>query len=215
MPQVGSTQRSKGLQRKGPVLIERVENTLSDYFRRPKNAKIAPKCGFEPKFSALGPNFSHARMARGTMPPPCGALENLTPNAYLHSSFYLRRIADPKNRSRLTRHDFAYVIFPRVPQRAPLSDRLVSTPHFGASPLIYHPCQCRASAAAPGSVCSGSRVAWSRAALRQWSARVGWWHRPPATVAAQPAPHRARAANFVRLTHARRSSSRNRSEFQK
>ena len=28
---------------------------------------------FEPKFSALGPNFSHARMARGTMPPPCGA----------------------------------------------------------------------------------------------------------------------------------------------
>eukprot|EP00964_Phaeocystis_antarctica_P068517 scaffold41502_cov59-Phaeocystis_antarctica.AAC.1 len=105
---------------------------------------------FEPKFSALGPNFSHARMARGAMPPLCGTLENLIPNAYLHSSFYLRRIADPKNRSRLTRHDFAYVIFPRVPQRAPLSDRLVSTPHFRASPPIYHPCQCRASAAAPG-----------------------------------------------------------------
>eukprot|EP00964_Phaeocystis_antarctica_P068486 scaffold41479_cov58-Phaeocystis_antarctica.AAC.2 len=49
------------------------------------------------------------------------------------------------------RHDFAaYVIFPRAPQHAPLSDHLASTPHFGAPPLIYHPCQCRASAAAPG-----------------------------------------------------------------
>ena len=36
-------------------------------------------------------------------------------------------------------------------QRAPLSDRLASTPHCEAPPLIYHPCQGRASAAAPGS----------------------------------------------------------------
>eukprot|EP00964_Phaeocystis_antarctica_P127947 scaffold91672_cov33-Phaeocystis_antarctica.AAC.1 len=28
-----------------------------------------PKCGFEPKFSALGPNFSHARMARACPSP--------------------------------------------------------------------------------------------------------------------------------------------------
>eukprot|EP00964_Phaeocystis_antarctica_P012710 scaffold6986_cov66-Phaeocystis_antarctica.AAC.1 len=37
-------------------------------------------------------------------------------------------------------------------QRGSLSPRLTSTPHFGAPPLIYHPCQCRASAAAPGRV---------------------------------------------------------------
>ena len=30
MPQGGSPQRSKGLKRKGPVLIELVENTLSE-----------------------------------------------------------------------------------------------------------------------------------------------------------------------------------------
>ena len=50
-------------------------------------------------------------------------------------------------------HDFAYyyVISSRVHQRAPLSDRLASTPHCEAPPLIYHPCQGRASAAAPGS----------------------------------------------------------------
>ena len=30
------------------------------------------------------------------------------------------------------------------------SNRLAPTPHFGAPPLIYHPCQSRASAAAPG-----------------------------------------------------------------
>ena len=93
-------------------------------------------------------------MARRALPPLCGALDNFTLNAFLHTSFYARRIADPKNRSRLTRHDFAYVIFPRVHQRAPLSDRLASTPHFGAPPLIYHACQRRpsahASAAAPG-----------------------------------------------------------------
>eukprot|EP00964_Phaeocystis_antarctica_P126632 scaffold90296_cov68-Phaeocystis_antarctica.AAC.13 len=35
-------------------------------------------------------------------------------------------------------------------QRGSLSHRLAPTPHFGAPPLIYHPCQCRASAAAPG-----------------------------------------------------------------
>ena len=47
-------------------------------------------------------------------------------------------------------HDFAYVIFPRVPQPPPLSTRLPSTPRFCAPPLIYHPCQGRATAAAPG-----------------------------------------------------------------
>ena len=31
-----------------------------------------------------------------------------------------------------------------------LAIALASTPHFGAPPLIYHPCQGRASAAAPG-----------------------------------------------------------------
>ena len=54
MPQGGSPQRSKGLKRKGPALIERVENTP---FRRPKRAKFAPKWGFEPKFSPLRPKF--------------------------------------------------------------------------------------------------------------------------------------------------------------
>ena len=42
-------------------------------------------------------------------------------------------------------------------QRGSLSDCLVSTPHFGAPPLIYHPCQCRASAAAPGASSRASR----------------------------------------------------------
>ena len=96
-------------------------------------------------------------MARRALPPLCGALENFTLNAFLHTSFYARRIADPENRSRLTRHDFAYVIFPRVHQRAPLSTRLPSTPRFGAPPLIYHLCQCRASAAAPG---AGNPTHW-------------------------------------------------------
>ena len=40
--------------------------------------------------------------------------------------------------------------FPRVHQRAPRKVRLPSTPRFCAPPPIYHPCQCRASAAAPG-----------------------------------------------------------------
>ena len=70
MPQGGSPQRSKGLKRQGSALIERVENTP---FRQPKNAKITQKCGFEPKFSPLGPKFSHARMPRSALPPPCGA----------------------------------------------------------------------------------------------------------------------------------------------
>ena len=60
MPQGGSPQHSKGLKRKGPALIERVVNMP---FRRPKNAKITPKRGFEPKFPPHGPKFSHARMA--------------------------------------------------------------------------------------------------------------------------------------------------------
>ena len=47
-------------------------------------------------------------------------------------------------------HDFAYVIFPLWISGGSLSNRLASTPHFSAPPLIYHPCQCRASAAAPG-----------------------------------------------------------------
>ena len=51
---------------------------------------------------------------------------------------------------RLTRHDFAYVTMAQRDQRGSLSHRLAPTPHFGAPPLIYHPCQCRASAAAPG-----------------------------------------------------------------
>ena len=46
MPQGGSLQRSRGLQSKGPVLVERVGNMP---FRGPNNAKIAPKWGFEPK----------------------------------------------------------------------------------------------------------------------------------------------------------------------
>ena len=37
MPQGGSPQRSKGLKRKGPVLIERIENTLSDGQKMPKS----------------------------------------------------------------------------------------------------------------------------------------------------------------------------------
>ena len=60
------------------MIIERVENTLSDGLN---NAKIARKSGFEPNFSALGPKFSHARMARGALPPLCGALEYFTPVA--------------------------------------------------------------------------------------------------------------------------------------
>ena len=48
MPQGGSPQRSKGLESKGLVLIEREENTP---FRWPKNAKIAPKWGLEPELS--------------------------------------------------------------------------------------------------------------------------------------------------------------------
>ena len=47
-------------------------------------------------------------------------------------------------------HDFAYVTMAQGTQRDSLSDRLYSTPHVGAPPLIYHPCQGRASAAAPG-----------------------------------------------------------------
>ena len=43
------------------MLIERLENTLSDGQKMPKSP---PKWGFEPNFSALGPNFSHARMVR-------------------------------------------------------------------------------------------------------------------------------------------------------
>ena len=38
-----------------------------------------------------------------------------------------------------TRFCVLHLIFPRMPQPAPLSDRLASTPHFGASPLMYHP----------------------------------------------------------------------------
>ena len=52
------------------MLIERLENTLSDGKKMPKSP---PKWGFEPNFSVLGPNFSHARMARSALPPPCGA----------------------------------------------------------------------------------------------------------------------------------------------
>ena len=46
MPQGGSPQRSKGLKRKGPALIEHVENTP---FAGKMNARIAEKWGFEPK----------------------------------------------------------------------------------------------------------------------------------------------------------------------
>eukprot|EP00964_Phaeocystis_antarctica_P045254 scaffold26039_cov107-Phaeocystis_antarctica.AAC.2 len=39
---------------------------------------------------------------------------------YLHTSFYARRIADSKNRSRLTRHDFAAgPVPPAAPGRRP------------------------------------------------------------------------------------------------
>ena len=101
------------------MLIEQVENTA----KKTKSPKNGQKCGFEPNFLPLGPRFLHARMACSALPPLCGALENFTPNAYLHSSFYVCRIANPKNRSRLTRHDFAYVIFPRVQQRAARHNR--------------------------------------------------------------------------------------------
>ena len=43
-----------------------------------------------------------------------------------------------------------YVIFPRLNQLDSLSTRTKSTPLFLAPPLIYHPCQCRASVGAPG-----------------------------------------------------------------
>jgi hypothetical protein len=56
-----------------------------------------------------------------------------------------RRVA-----ARLAVHDFAYVTMAQGNQWDSLSTRLASTPHFGASLLIYHLCQCRASAAVPG-----------------------------------------------------------------
>ena len=75
--------------------------------------------------------FSHARMARSALPPPAAHLKkNYTKCVPSHLILYIRRIADPKNRSRLTRHDFAYAISPRVHQRAPRKVRLPSTPHF-------------------------------------------------------------------------------------
>ena len=49
----------------------------------------------------------------------------------------------------------AYVIMAQENQRDSLSNRLAPTPYFGAPPLIYHPCQCRPSAAAPGTTVLG------------------------------------------------------------
>jgi len=52
-----------------------------------------------------------------------------------------------------TRFCVRHIIFPRVHQRAPLSPHLASTPHFCALPLIYHPCQGRATLPLPRADC--------------------------------------------------------------
>ena len=87
MPQGGSPQRSKGLKRKGPVLIERVENTLSN---GQNNAKIASKWGSNPNFRHSDQTFrTRAWCVAPCRLPPLRRLENFTLNAYLHTSFYV------------------------------------------------------------------------------------------------------------------------------
>ena len=70
------------------------------------------------------PKEPHAQRSWHLQRSPPAQSEDLPPEVWLTES--LRRRAAP-------------------PRRA-----IAPTPHFGVPPLIYHPCQCRASAAAPG-----------------------------------------------------------------
>ena len=80
----GSLQRSKGLKRKGPVLIELVENTLSDGQQMPKS----PQNGVRTQiFGTRTELFARADGAE-RLAAALRRLEIFTPNAYLHTSFY-------------------------------------------------------------------------------------------------------------------------------
>eukprot|EP00964_Phaeocystis_antarctica_P012706 scaffold6985_cov57-Phaeocystis_antarctica.AAC.2 len=114
-----------------------------------KNAKIAPKWGSNPIFRHLDRTFrTRAWRVAPCRRPAAPYRKNHTKCVPSHLI-----LADPKNRSRLTRHDFAYVTMAQRDQRGSLSPRL-NTPLWSSAPDLS-PLSVQGQCRCPGNL--GSR----------------------------------------------------------